>query len=135
MGENTYWGCMIIRELFTGVDREQLLQLYNQTYYPQVDLPSLNSFLDSILALPVVESDKLLVKLTKRRGYVGIAGFGFDQYDSKSIHYGQWDIEWRPAVEVLGYHFEDHTGDGLSEINIASLMLEELGVYLGHHRV
>ncbi|PZR72895.1 MAG: hypothetical protein DI537_47125 [Stutzerimonas stutzeri] len=131
---------MIIRDYIAAIrddERDELLSLYNLRNDPEIDRPKLDSFITQLLAIEVVAGEDDIFAFTKRHNptdfIVEIAGEGWGHYDGAEWTYmANWDVEWRPASEVLGLEMHDRLG--LSRLELTMWILEELGVYLPEPR-
>jgi hypothetical protein len=126
---------MIVRDLFVEIDdRDELLSVYNREHDPEITREQLDDFVAQLLDTELAPGrDELKVVIRAMNG-IHIAGEGWGMYDHTTwMHMDAWDVEWRPASEVLGLEIDDRVG--LSRVTLTMWMLEELGVYLGRPRV
>ena len=125
---------MIVRDLFTDIeDRDELLVIYNREHDPEITRQQLDDFITQLLAVELVPGEDEIKVLVRNRDGIHIAGEGWGLYDEATwMHMDAWDVEWRPAAEVLGLEIDDQAG--LSRLELTMWMLEELGVYLGRPR-
>lgn len=126
---------MTVRDLIVAIDdHDAMLTLYNNSNDPEITRAIYDVFLQRLLAItPMKGSGDLKVILCYRADEIYIGGEGWDFYDGHTWAWMDcWDVEWRPAAEVLAMEVENRTDLSIEEVTM--WLLEELGVYLARPR-
>lgn len=130
---------MIIRDLIERMDREVVYRRYAEIFStPVVSREHFDNFADQLLQITPVSNENMHAQLVDYEGKniysMSVTGVGWGMYDDVTWMYMEsWDIEYRPASEVLGLVIDiGKCKASLDEITL--WLMEELGVYLATPR-